>query len=80
MFTLVIVLICFFIARNFSLIGSVDDHSAAVTSTKLTCNGSKILSSSEDRWVPHKTRRFLIVAWIRYYFGPQFIIIRFGDD
>ncbi|CAK9154468.1 unnamed protein product [Ilex paraguariensis] len=37
------------IERNYDLIGSVDDHSAAVTSVKLTCNGSKILSCSADR-------------------------------
>ncbi|KAF2288558.1 hypothetical protein GH714_008535 [Hevea brasiliensis] len=35
--------------RNFDLIESIDDHSAAVTSVKLTCHGCKILSCSADR-------------------------------
>ncbi|PON63709.1 WD repeat containing protein [Trema orientale] len=35
--------------RNFDLIESIDDHSAAVTSVKLACNGHKILSCSADR-------------------------------
>ncbi|CAK7333525.1 unnamed protein product [Dovyalis caffra] len=35
--------------RNFDLIGSIDDHSAAVTSVKLTVHGHKILSCSADR-------------------------------
>ncbi|KAG8649411.1 hypothetical protein MANES_08G087700v8 [Manihot esculenta] len=35
--------------RNFDLIESIYDHSAAVTSVKLTCHGSKILSCSADR-------------------------------
>ncbi|XP_058099563.1 uncharacterized protein LOC131243942 isoform X2 [Magnolia sinica] len=37
------------IKRSFDLIGSLDDHSAAVTSVKLTCNGRNILSCSADR-------------------------------
>ncbi|KAK9291176.1 hypothetical protein L1049_009364 [Liquidambar formosana] len=37
------------IERKFDLIKSIDDHSAAVTSVKITCNGSKILSCSADR-------------------------------
>ncbi|KAE8654270.1 Phosphate transporter 4,2 [Hibiscus syriacus] len=36
-------------ARNFELIESIDDHSAAVTSIQLACNGCKILSCSADR-------------------------------
>jgi hypothetical protein len=36
--------------RNFDLIESIDDHSAAVTSVKIVCNGSKILSCSADRY------------------------------
>lgn len=36
--------------RNFDLIESIDDHSAAVTSVKLACNGSKMLSCSADRY------------------------------
>uniref|UniRef100_A0A2N9FAB1 Anaphase-promoting complex subunit 4 WD40 domain-containing protein n=1 Tax=Fagus sylvatica TaxID=28930 RepID=A0A2N9FAB1_FAGSY len=35
--------------RNFNLIESIDDHSAAVTSVKIVCNGSKLLSCSADR-------------------------------
>ncbi|XP_057983325.1 uncharacterized protein LOC131168119 isoform X1 [Malania oleifera] len=35
--------------RNFDLIETIDDHSAAVTSVKLACDGSKILSCSADR-------------------------------
>ncbi|KAJ4823364.1 hypothetical protein Tsubulata_027311 [Turnera subulata] len=35
--------------RNFDLIGSIDDHSAAVTSVKLTRDGDKMLSCSADR-------------------------------
>ncbi|KAJ9548772.1 hypothetical protein OSB04_021315, partial [Centaurea solstitialis] len=35
--------------RNFDLIASVDDHSAAVTAVKLTGNGRKIISCSSDR-------------------------------
>ncbi|XP_021290055.1 mitogen-activated protein kinase-binding protein 1 [Herrania umbratica] len=37
------------VKRNFNLIESIDDHSAAVTSVKLACNGCKILSCSADR-------------------------------
>ncbi|XVF76771.1 hypothetical protein PTKIN_Ptkin13bG0293700 [Pterospermum kingtungense] len=37
------------VKRNFELIESIDEHSAAVTSVKLACNGSKILSCSADR-------------------------------
>ncbi|WCJ28424.1 Mitogen-activated protein kinase-binding protein 1 [Euphorbia peplus] len=37
------------VKRNFNLVGSIDDHSAAVTSVKLTSNGCKILSCSADR-------------------------------
>ncbi|MBA0800840.1 hypothetical protein Gohar_011252 [Gossypium harknessii] len=37
------------VKRNFEVIGSIDDHSAAVTSVKLVCNGCKILSCSADR-------------------------------
>ncbi|XP_065853201.1 uncharacterized protein [Euphorbia lathyris] len=37
------------VKRNFNLMGSIDDHSAAVTSVKLTSNGCKILSCSADR-------------------------------
>ncbi|XVF08242.1 hypothetical protein REPUB_Repub06bG0209700 [Reevesia pubescens] len=37
------------VKRNFDLIESIDDHSAAVTSVKLACNGCKILSCSADR-------------------------------
>ncbi|KAM3689728.1 hypothetical protein ACB098_09G070500 [Castanea mollissima] len=35
--------------RNFDLIESIDDHSAAVTSVKIVCNGCKLLSCSADR-------------------------------
>ncbi|GAY50694.1 hypothetical protein CUMW_128700, partial [Citrus unshiu] len=37
------------VKRNFDLIESIDDHSAAVTAVKFTCNGRKILSCSADR-------------------------------
>ncbi|CAL5335071.1 unnamed protein product [Camellia sinensis] len=37
------------VKRNFDIIGSVDDHSAAVTSVKLISDGCKILSCSSDR-------------------------------
>ncbi|KAF6153474.1 hypothetical protein GIB67_027341 [Kingdonia uniflora] len=37
------------VKRGFKLIGSLDDHSAAVTSVKLTSNSCKILSCSADR-------------------------------
>ncbi|KAI8015324.1 Mitogen-activated protein kinase-binding protein 1 [Camellia lanceoleosa] len=37
------------VKRNFDIIGSVDDHSAAVTSVKLISDGCKILSCSADR-------------------------------
>ncbi|XVF76463.1 hypothetical protein PTKIN_Ptkin13bG0268300 [Pterospermum kingtungense] len=37
------------VKRNFVLIESIDEHSAAVTSVKLACDGSKILSCSADR-------------------------------
>ncbi|OMO85146.1 hypothetical protein CCACVL1_10386 [Corchorus capsularis] len=37
------------VKRNFELIESIDDHSAAVTSVKLACNGCKIMSCSADR-------------------------------
>ncbi|KAA8518996.1 hypothetical protein F0562_016230 [Nyssa sinensis] len=37
------------VKRNFDLIGSIDDHSSAVYSVKLACNGCKILSCSADR-------------------------------
>ncbi|KAK6290592.1 hypothetical protein POUND7_002133 [Theobroma cacao] len=37
------------VKRNFNLIESIDDHSAAVTSVKLASNGCKILSCSADR-------------------------------
>lgn len=36
--------------RNFDLVNSIDDHSAAVTSIKLTGNNRKILSCSADRY------------------------------
>ncbi|GLT37573.1 hypothetical protein SLA2020_118820 [Shorea laevis] len=39
----------FDVKRNFDLIESIDDHSAAVTSVKLAYNGCKILSCSADR-------------------------------
>ncbi|XP_047307448.1 WD repeat-containing protein 62 isoform X2 [Impatiens glandulifera] len=39
------------VKRNFALIGRIDDHSAAVTSVKLSGDGSKILSCSADRTV-----------------------------
>ncbi|XP_024965743.1 mitogen-activated protein kinase-binding protein 1 [Cynara cardunculus var. scolymus] len=39
----------FDVNRNFDLIASIDDHSAAVTSVKLTGNGRKIISCSSDR-------------------------------
>ncbi|XVE76508.1 hypothetical protein DITRI_Ditri12bG0179300 [Diplodiscus trichospermus] len=39
----------FDVKRNFDLIESIDDHSAAVTSVKLACNGCKMLSCSADR-------------------------------
>ncbi|KAL5983258.1 hypothetical protein ACLOJK_017342 [Asimina triloba] len=39
------------VKRNFDLIESLDDHSAAVTSVKLTCNGHNLLSCSADRSV-----------------------------
>ncbi|XP_010256673.1 PREDICTED: mitogen-activated protein kinase-binding protein 1 isoform X2 [Nelumbo nucifera] len=35
--------------RGFKVIASLDDHSAAVTSVKLACNGHMILSCSADR-------------------------------
>lgn len=41
-----IVVVC---SRNFDVIGSVDDHSAAVTTVKLSSNGCQILSCSADR-------------------------------
>ncbi|KAK2657454.1 hypothetical protein Ddye_010506 [Dipteronia dyeriana] len=37
------------VKRKFDLVESIDDHSAAVTSVKFTCNGRKILSCSADR-------------------------------
>lgn len=37
------------VQRNFDLVETIDDHSAAVTSVKLACNGYKILSCSADR-------------------------------
>ncbi|XP_038701339.1 mitogen-activated protein kinase-binding protein 1 isoform X1 [Tripterygium wilfordii] len=37
------------VKRNFDLIETIDDHSAAVTSVKLTCHGQKIISCSADR-------------------------------
>ncbi|KAK3226204.1 hypothetical protein Dsin_006066 [Dipteronia sinensis] len=37
------------VKRKFDLVESIDDHSAAVTSVKFTCNGCKILSCSADR-------------------------------
>lgn len=45
--------------RNFDLIESIDDHSAAVTSVKLACNGLKILSCSADRYV-------VIIIYVQY--------------
>jgi len=36
--------------RNFDLIDSIDDHSAAVTSIKISSNGCRILSCSADRY------------------------------
>ncbi|XP_028787401.1 mitogen-activated protein kinase-binding protein 1 isoform X2 [Neltuma alba] len=36
------------VGRNFNLIDSIDDHSAAVTSIKITSNNCKILSCSAD--------------------------------
>ncbi|KAI8556850.1 hypothetical protein RHMOL_Rhmol05G0287600 [Rhododendron molle] len=41
------------VKRNFDVIGSADDHSAAVTSVNLTSNGYKILSCSADRTLVH---------------------------
>ncbi|KAG5550428.1 hypothetical protein RHGRI_015400 [Rhododendron griersonianum] len=41
------------VKRNFDVIGSADDHSAAVTSVNLTSNGCKILSCSADRTLVH---------------------------
>ncbi|KAF9598508.1 hypothetical protein IFM89_028040 [Coptis chinensis] len=37
------------VERDFQLIESLDDHSAAVTSVRFACNGRKILSCSADR-------------------------------
>ncbi|KAM7258973.1 hypothetical protein ACFE04_014714 [Oxalis oulophora] len=37
------------VKRNFDLVASIDDHSAAVTSVKVVGNGCKILSCSADR-------------------------------
>ncbi|KAK9070797.1 hypothetical protein SSX86_011199 [Deinandra increscens subsp. villosa] len=39
----------FDVNRNFDLIASIDDHSAAVSSVKLTANGRKIISCGSDR-------------------------------
>ncbi|XP_077223117.1 transducin/WD40 repeat-like superfamily protein isoform X3 [Tasmannia lanceolata] len=39
------------VKRGFNLIESLDDHSAAVTSVQLACNGCKLLSCSADRSV-----------------------------
>lgn len=39
----------FDVKRNFDLVESIDDHSAAVTSVKLAYSGCKILSCSADR-------------------------------
>lgn len=39
----------FFHVRNFDLTDSIVDHSAAVTSVKISCNGHKIISCSADR-------------------------------
>lgn len=41
----------FFYVRNFILIGSVEDHSAAVTSLKVDATGCKLLSCSVDGYV-----------------------------
>ncbi|WVZ05114.1 hypothetical protein V8G54_018460, partial [Vigna mungo] len=38
------------VKRNFDLIDSIDDHSAAVTSIKISSNGCRILSCSADRY------------------------------
>jgi WD40 repeat protein len=38
------------LCRNFDLIGSVDDHSAAVTSIKVSSSSCNILSCSADRY------------------------------
>ncbi|XP_031276141.1 mitogen-activated protein kinase-binding protein 1 [Pistacia vera] len=37
------------VKRNFDLVETIDDHSAAVTSVKFSCDGCKILSCSADR-------------------------------
>ncbi|TYJ96265.1 mitogen-activated protein kinase-binding protein 1 isoform X2 [Cucumis melo var. makuwa] len=37
------------VERNFDLTDSIVDHSAAVTSVKISCNGHKIISCSADR-------------------------------
>ncbi|KAG6595378.1 Mitogen-activated protein kinase-binding protein 1, partial [Cucurbita argyrosperma subsp. sororia] len=37
------------VERNFDLSDSIVDHSAAVTSVKISCNGHKIISCSADR-------------------------------
>ncbi|RDX82457.1 WD repeat-containing protein 62, partial [Mucuna pruriens] len=39
------------VKRNFDLIGSIDDHSAAVTSIKISSNGCRILSCSADSFL-----------------------------
>ena len=39
------------LCRNFDLIGSVGNHSAAVTSIKISSDSCKILSCSADRYV-----------------------------
>lgn len=41
----------FFYFRNFDLVGSVEDHSAAVTSLKVNASGCKLLSCSVDGYV-----------------------------
>ncbi|KAJ1437346.1 WD40/YVTN repeat-like-containing domain superfamily [Sesbania bispinosa] len=39
------------VKRNFDLIGSIDDHSAAVTSIKISSNSCRILSCSADSFL-----------------------------
>lgn len=39
--------------RNFNLIGSVEDHSAAVTSLKVNASGRKLLSCSAAGYVKY---------------------------
>lgn len=49
-FRSVFLMLLFFHVRNFDLTDSIVDHSAAVTSVKISCNGHKIISCSADRY------------------------------